>query len=131
MYTDLCRRCRAVEVSLIIQLLKLLQCGAGPLGQTDNNRLAIVVTDWQASRRSFVIKQVIDFVAVDFIVAHRDLDRRLPSRILLQLAAAPEHCAEKPGDDASIRQRFPASHRVRLAGTSDSIRKERNVEAFE
>ena len=85
----LCRRCRAVHVCLIIQLLELLQRGTWLLSQANNNCLSVVVPDGQSRRRALLwwLEQIVHAIAIDFEILQRDFNLRGPSGILLDLFA--------------------------------------------
>lgn len=80
-----------VHVGLIVKLLKLLQCCAWLLGKTNDDSLAVVVSDGQTRRGALLrgFEQVVDAIAVDLEVLQSNLDLCGTGRVFLDLLASP------------------------------------------
>lgn len=132
-WSYLCRRSRTVHVGLIIQLLELLQGGAWLLGQTNNDRLAMVVANGQSRRRALLggLEQVVYAVAVDLEVFQRNLDLCGAIGVFLDFLAPSVYGAQHTWDNPTVFQ-FPASaHRVCLARAGTAVGKDGKIEAIE
>jgi hypothetical protein len=124
--TYLCRRCRTIHVRLVIQLLELLQCCAWLLRQTDNDRLAVVVTNGETGWRALLgwLEEVVDTIAVDLEILQRNLNLCGARGVLFNLLAPPVYGTQESWDYATVGQRLPSTHCMCLAGTGAAVRED-------
>lgn len=92
----------------------------------------MVVANRQAGRCALLrrLEQVVYAIAVDFEVFQRDLNLCSAIGVFLDLLASSIDSAQESGDYTTIGQRFPSSHRMRLASAGAAMRKDRKVEAI-